>query len=518
MRNVLVLILACFLSVSAFASGDVEVVSLTADKTSLQTGEDFTLTIRLRNNGPDAVNDVNLNFRVEPDPIFVLSSVAAPGWQCSPVFPSCFTESMPPGADVNLALHLLAPANFRSLPLSLRSFVGSTNDGNLGNGSATLEIPLQASNHAADLSLSVSAPPDPIALDTLLTLTYDVRNNGPQDLLDVRVFVFVPLTTPTAKVFQGAGWTCTPHDGGFAATCRRDLLAANANAPLSVRFTGPAAGIEVSTRASVFSAQAHLDTNLSNDDAYRTLSFGNAGDWSRILVPFAASELPGASGSLWKTEISGIIESDTLPALSASGCGGLEDPCSPPPLNRLFDAAAEDLVFDTLGPQFLYVGREDAAKVKLATRVYDVSKSVTTAGAFIPMARDEDFSTEGFSLIAIPVAPQFRSTLRLYDATGAAGRDVELTLYGDAEDVPFLHTVVRLFTIDGQGQATTALLPLYPASAQVNLSSLVPALYTRVRVSARPLLPNQAPFEPMQLWGFVSITNNQTSHVTVVAP
>ena len=84
------------------------------------------------------------------------------------------------------------------------------------------------------------------------------------------------------------------------------------------------------------------------------------------------------------------------------------------------------------------------------------------------------------------MAPEFRSTLRLYDATGTNGRDVELALYGDAESEPFLRTTETLRTIDGPGTATTALLPYYPASAQLDLSALIPAGYTRLRVLRPP--------------------------------
>jgi Domain of unknown function DUF11 len=514
MRNILVLFFALFLSASAFAGSQTEIVSFTTDKTSIESGEDFTIVIRIRNHGPDPATGLDLWFSPDLGFFFVLSSVAPAGWQCSSAHLNCRADSMAVGADVSLTYHVIAPALVRPASTILIAILNSTNS--LQSHALLPPIELHASNRAADLSISVSAPPDPIARNTPLTLAYDVRNNGPQDLSDVRVLVHIPLESLT-PVHEGTGWTCTP-DAPVLTTCRRDFLAANANAPLSVRFTTPGVGMRIWASAYVFAAQAHLDQNESNDNAYRDLSIGAATDWSRILVPFTASEIRGANGSLWKTEISGIIESSTLPELSTNGCGRGESPCLPPPLNRLFDAAAEDLVHARIGAQFLYVGRADASKVKLATRVYDASKSDTTAGAFIPMARDEDFSTEGFSLIAIPVAPEFRSTLRLYDATGTDGRDVELALYGDAESEPFLRTTVTLRKIDGPGTATTALLPYYPASAQLDLSALIPSGYTRVRVSVRPALPTPQPHEPMQLWGFASITNNETSHVTVVAP
>lgn len=516
MRNLLVPILALFLSASAFASADLEVVSLTADKTSLTTGEDFTFVTRIRNNGPDAATNVNLFFvNSHGEAMYPLAATPAAGWQCSTAFLNCWADSMPAGADVNLTYHATAPADVDATPFVLRAQLNT--DTIPGNNHLELPLTLTAAATRSDLSVTVSGRPNPIPRNTLMTLTYDVRNNGPQALNDVRVLVHMPVAN-LPKTFNGDGWTCTTNDQ-FNTTCQRSQLAASASSSLSVRFTTLDTSTRLDTRAHVFSGQAHHDDDVSNDAAHRTLNFGDAGDWSRILVPFPASETSGANGSLWKAEISGVIESATLPVLDANGCGPIEDPCAPPPLNRLFDAADEYLVYPTDGPQFFYVGESDASKVTLATRVYDASKSSTTAGAFIPMARDEDFETAGFSLIAIPVAPQYRSMLRVYDATGTDNRDVELTLYGDDENTPFLRSQVRLRLVDGPGFATTAELSLYPASAQVDLTPLIPSRYTRVRAAIRPTPIDGAPGAPaMQLWGFVSITNNETSHVTVIAP
>ena len=132
--------------------------------------------------------------------------------------------------------------------------------------------------------------------------------------------------------------------------------------------------------------------------------------------------------------------------MEPDGCSALEDPCSLLPLNRSFDVFDEDLVYDGLGPQFIYVAKNEASKVKASTRVYDASRSDTTAGAFVPMPRDADFSSEGFSLVGIPAAPQFRSTLRIYDVTGQS--NVE---YDSTQTTPASHST------GGRGNSRTRL-------------------------------------------------------------
>lgn len=506
-RSLLLLLCSLALSVHALGNADVALTSFTANKTTVQSGEDVTLTIRLKNLGADAAIDTNLNLlNTYGEPLHVLSSSASAGWVCSSVYPNCWATSFAAGAETEVTLTVLTPPTVRPSTFSIEAFTSSGNESEISNNRLALTIALQASTRVADLSLSLSAPPNPVAEQAPVTLAYDVRNGGPQDLNDVRVAVYVS-STQLPLTFAGNGWTCAQDT--TVSTCRRASLAAGTNAPLEVRLTTSAAS-ELVTHAGVFAVQPHLDPNLSNEQVWRTFSVGDAANWRRILLPLTATDVAGANGSLWKSELSAVIESPGITTVP-DGCGGLEDPCARPPVNKLFDIRNE-FYADEFGSQFLYVAREDAAKLKVATRVYDASKSGETAGAFIPSARDDDFSAEGFSLIAIPVGTEFRSTLRIYEYNATDGGVVDIALFGDDADQPFYRGSLQLASWPLE-TLTTALLPSHPAMVQVDLSSLIPAgRYSRVRVQARPQE------DGMKLWGFVSITNNTTSHVTVVTP
>ncbi len=506
-KLLLLLLCSLTLTVNVLGNADLAVTSFTTNKATVQSGEDVTLTIRLKNLGADAAIDTNLNLlNTYGAPLYVVSSSAPGGWTCSPASANCWAASFPAGAEAELTLKVLAPPTVRPSAFGIEVHVSSGNESEISNNRLALTIALQASTRVADLSLSLSAPPNPIAEQAPVTLAYDVRNEGPQDLSDVRVAVYVSSTS-LPLTSAGAGWTCA-QDSIFL-MCRRDSLAAGANATLEVRLTTSGAS-EIETQASVFAVQPHLDPNPSNEQVWRTLSVGDAANWRRILLPLTATDLAGANGSLWKSELSAVIESPGI-TMVPDGCGSLEDPCAPPPVNRLFDLRKE-FHPDEFGSQFLYVAREDAAKLKVATRVYDASKSGETAGAFIPSARDEDFSAEGFSLIAIPAGPEFRSTLRIYEYNATDSGTVDIALFGDDADQPFYQGTLQVASWPLE-TATTALLPSHPATVQVDLSSLIPAgQYSRVRVLAWPQ------DDGMKLWGFVSITNNATSHVTVVTP
>jgi hypothetical protein len=513
MRNALLLLLGLS-CLSAFGSTDVAITALTADKTTAQTGEDVRLTIRVRNHGADTALGVNLNVgSTFGTPLHSLGSSAPNGWRCSTSFANCYASELPAGSDAEIALHVALPPRVSHLGFAIDARVTAMNESpfDTDNNGAGVSIQLQPSSRVADLSVSLTAPPNPVPESTAMTLAADVRNIGPHHLSDVRALIYVSLSGKPLT-FGGDGWTCVPDQEGLTATCRRQSLVSGERAPLDVHYTTPDRSAMVDTRVRVFAAQPHLDPEPFNEDVSHLIFVGDAANWSRVLLPITTTDIPGANGSVWKTEIAGFIDPMSGVTIEPEGCGPIEDPCSLPPQGRSFDVRGEDLVVDESGSQFIYLSRAAASGFQVSTRVYDASKSDETSGAFLPTARDDDFSENGFTLVGIPVSEQFRARLRIYDYDGRNAARVEVGLYGDEETDPFYSGAHVLFSEPGLFTFTTALLPSHPASTQIDLSALIPAGYSRVRVAVRPL------DEPLKLWGFVTVTNNATSHVTIIAP
>src|SRR5688500_207572 len=117
MRHTLVVLALCLASLTALAQlpdADVEVASLSVDKTTVLSGDRFTLTVRVRNNGSEPARFVNINISNSygtRSPI--VGSTAAPGWTCSSVYATCSTETLAPAAEVQLTMTLLAPTQVR---------------------------------------------------------------------------------------------------------------------------------------------------------------------------------------------------------------------------------------------------------------------------------------------------------------------------------------------------------------------------------------------------------------------
>ena len=248
--------------------------------------------------------------------------------------------------------------------------------------------------------------------------------------------------------------------------CQRESLAAGATAPLELRFTAPDVDSVIYLEASVYADHPHSDDNPSNELAARNLSVGNASDWSRILLPVTMEETPGANGSLWKAEITGLIDTSEGVLMEPEGCGGREDPCSARRCKEHLMCVTKTFIVGIGNAQFIYVAREQAHLLRVNTRVYDSARDTETAGAFVPSARDEDFLAGGFSLLGIPIASQFRTALRVYDCpTGRDRTPVIVELYGDDANEPF-STTTHLLQVDDPFTLTTALLPGQPATAQ----------------------------------------------------
>ncbi|HEX2835387.1 MAG TPA: hypothetical protein VHW00_20415 [Thermoanaerobaculia bacterium] len=493
----------------ALGNADVAITSFTADAAQVQPGGTVTFTIVLRNLGSETAQNLNFNLgNAYSERMHVVSTNVLPSWTCSPLLPGCFAPSLAPNTEAPLTLQVAIAPTTRTGTYNVSFFGSATNESSTANNRADLSLTIVPAPRTADLSVTLRTPQNPVSEGSSATLTYDVRNNGPQDLSDVRLMVYLVGIAGEPSFTQG--WDCTKHTA-TTATCTRPSLSAGAIVPFELSFDAPSSRGELVTLVSAYALQPHLDPNLANDEAWHTVFVGNSSDWSRILVPLTSTDIAGANGSLWKTEITGLITDPNGGEIVPYGCGPIEDPCSPPPAGVMFDVHQEDLLYESLESQFIYVPHTAPQMLQLSTRVYDASKAQNTAGAFVPTARDEDFSPHGFTLIGVPWSPEFRSMLRIYEYDGTNGDRVLVEIYAADGSVPFyraFHTLTASAT-----KVTTALLPAQPGYAQVDLSSILDGSNqgSRFRISVTP-------GSGRKLWGFVSITNNQTSHVTVIAP
>jgi hypothetical protein len=255
-------------------------------------------------------------------------------------------------------------------------------------------------------------------------------------------------------------------------------------------------------------AEDNLDLQTANNIATAVVSIGSAESWRRVLIPLVASTVSGANRAQWTTDVTMLLRGDDVD-VRPGVCEFAIGTCGPPdrPHNRPFLLEGHPV-------SFLYVRAADAHKLKINARAYDRSRGRDTAGAEIPIAREEDFTGARTSLLGIPFSPRHRYTLRVYDADGRGGARVLVHFYVNDEEQPRATTVATLAVNQReQRRTTTALLPVYPATVQLDPLQFIAfdARFERLRIDVEPAEPG------LRLWSFVSVTSNDTHHVTTVS-
>ena len=509
----LALAIAVLVSASAFADADIIFSAVTPSKPVVVTGERFALTARIVNFGPDAAQNVRLQLAQETGNGHFLDITAPAGWSCTDArytsFSICTIATFAPGAGATFTATVAAPSHAGGYALG-GTVLSNTRDPNAGNNVRNAIVTVTAAARQADLVVDLDQR---LRVDQSADVQHQfaIRNTGPDEARNVATVIqFVhglPLTA------SGAGWTCE-NLAPERAVCTRAALAAGASAPVDLRFTAPAE--ETVTTLNV-TAAAELSHDPTPAIRSALLYVGSLESWRMLLVPIVATGIHGANGSFWKTDLRMLIRSESKVEIRPDGCETSPIPeCFPadPPLRTEFDPREPGIVIDYEGflGQFVYVRTADFDKVHANARVYDESRKTETAGAEIPIPRDTDFTSGTIALLNIPVATQYRHTLRIYDADGIHGTRAIVRVYANDETEPRL-THMQTLSVVGSWRITSAGLPSHPAVAQLDLGQLLPlAGLQSVHVEIEPAGPGA------RLWAFVSITNNDTHHVTTVTP
>lgn len=252
----------------------------------------------------------------------------------------------------------------------------------------------------------------------------------------------------------------------------------------------------------------------------------------RVLLPvFFDDAIPGAFGSQWKTAYA--VRNSTASEFHVEWCPGstvaLFDACTLPLLdNAHLDQNDTETTLPEFshdfrvlnergGPRLLYIrpfpaGSSGApSQLTFALRAFDISRTATNAGTEVPVVRQEQFRKTTTDLLNVPTDPAFRLTFRLYETNlRVAGFTVRVfnqstnALVGERDIVlswHFPHHYLKMFE---------------PPHAQIgDMRELLPAGTALPPVLRIEIQPRS---EGSEFWAFVSITNNDTQHLTLVTP
>ena len=248
------------------------------------------------------------------------------------------------------------------------------------------------------------------------------------------------------------------------------------------------------SRVLIFEYDFYIDAGL-------TFEFTGEASREQFLLPVFIEPLEGAYGSEFRTELHGV---NTGPSEMIE-IWGLETGCRPSP--PVCDWLTEPMVFLLPPPigadlsdsqpyqtgtpgRFIEVPHSQADDLSLNLRVYDTSRASENFGTEIPIVRRSDFRRNTFALLGAPLDPRFRNTLRLY-ATGETTVQVKI---GSETHELTLRAGQHVFD---------------PAYAQFGA---FPTGSGTANVIVTPEENGPA------VWGFISVTNNETQHITTITP
>jgi len=315
------------------------------------------------------------------------------------------------------------------------------------------------------------------------------------------------------------------HEGGEVIRLRRlDLIGCTAGTPalvcedVAVRIDGVAAEvISVSPHEVIVRAPAHaagtVDVELTTPRGtsrsvaalhYYDAAFRQPRDpafFERVLFPVLYSGA-GSYGSQWRTDLAlhngntFEVEADTLPI------GFI---CSFTCVTRLGPDYGEIIHgFDWSTGYVAELPRQAMAELRFSLVVRDLSRDASAFGTSVPVVRGKDWFDRPFSIVNVPSDPKNRVALRLYASQYISEARMNIV----ALTGPHANTVL-VYAIE------------YPKAALGHNFAFIGDLLTKYPEIAGkgPLRLDILTATPAwPLWAYVSVTNNDTQNVIVIAP
>jgi uncharacterized repeat protein (TIGR01451 family) len=196
-------------------------------------GESLTYTISVGNAGPSTAANVSVADTLPASVTFV--SASGTGWSCTEAsgIVTCTRASLAVGAAPDITIEVTAGLDAGTLNNSAQ-VSSDTDDPDSGNDSDSEETTVTAS---ADLGVTKTGSPNPVAPEGTLTYTISINNSGPSAASNVEVSDTLPPNATFVSA-SGSGWSCNEASG--VVTCTRPNLDAGAATVIVIVVKAPA--------------------------------------------------------------------------------------------------------------------------------------------------------------------------------------------------------------------------------------------------------------------------------------
>lgn len=228
-----------------------------------------------------------------------------------------------------------------------------------------------------------------------------------------------------------------------------------------------------------------------------------------FLVPIVAQAEAGAFGSVWSSSIAVFNSAGTSVELEGSFHCAFE--CSSTLDVPAFSSATVPLKEHSgASGTLMRVVRGSSESLHFGARFWNEARQTLDAGTTMPVVTANDFSIgEPFYLPLIPLDENSRLHLRIYEVSEAAGPAVRVRFFTTIDSHTIRGVVLSL--------RRSSESPYVPQFAELTgLESLIPEL--DALGPGRLLGIEITPLTGGAYWGFASLTNNITQHVTAFYP
>ena len=210
-------------------------VTATDSPDPVVAGNNITYTGAITNAGPDTATNVTFTANLHPNLLF--QSLTGPaGFTCGtpavgangPI--SCTIASLANGANIPFTLVAQVNPSLLSGPDGIvqQQFTIGSNVADPTPANNSLTVDTSYTTPDADISVTNTDAPDPVAPGGTITYTQTITNNGPDAATNATFTQSTPAGT-TFQSFTAPGWACgTPAVGGTGAiTCTKASMAAS---------------------------------------------------------------------------------------------------------------------------------------------------------------------------------------------------------------------------------------------------------------------------------------------------
>jgi hypothetical protein len=380
------------------------------------------------------------------------------------------------------------------------------------NGAA---ISIQLTFPVCPLLRAGSVPVDaPVSLGVLPAGVYDVVANGTLD----RGTLVVRDAAPPFDVVPNV----VPTSGGEIHIRSSQTLVSCAVGPspilcesFSVRVAGqPVQATLVNDNDIKFAVPPHaagaVDVTLTRGDSVATATAAldyfefdkvpDAAFFEPVVFPALVSGA-GAFGSQWSTDASLFNGNDSpLPVTSqffTVACFPICD--TRPPANSTITIHNNNAPNGVL----FYAARQFAPKLFFDVLARDLSRQSEALGTEIPVAREKDLYDRPLSILLVPADPKYRVALRVFRTDGTAA--VNVNIYSMADGTRLAGDQLTM--------STPTPNPMFTSLVIGDLVQRFPDIAGKA-----PLRIDVGSASSRAAWALISITNNETQHVTVLAP